>query len=53
MAATTTADTAAHTAERWDFLTHGTLFAVLPEEARPTWPEWEAAVGEHRARMVA
>ena len=28
-------------------------FVVLPEEARPTWPQWEATVREHRARMVA
>ena len=28
-------------------------FVVLPEEARPTWPQWEASVREHRARMVA
>ena len=28
-------------------------FVVLPEEARPTWPQWEAAVSEHRATMVA
>lgn len=28
-------------------------FAVLPEEARPTWPQWETTVSEHRARMVA
>ncbi len=28
-------------------------FAVLPEEARPTWAQWEASVSEHRARMVA
>ncbi|MCY4663234.1 MAG: hypothetical protein OXC00_01055, partial [Acidimicrobiaceae bacterium] len=27
--------------------------AVLPEEARPTWPQWETAVSEHRASMVA
>ena len=28
-------------------------FVVLPGEARPTWPQWEARVSEHRARMVA
>ena len=28
-------------------------FAVLPEEDRPTWAAWEAAVSEHRASMVA
>ena len=28
-------------------------FAVLPEEARPTWPQWEASVSQHRAHMVA
>ena len=28
-------------------------FPVLPEEVRPTWPEWEADVREHRARMGA
>ena len=28
-------------------------FGVLPEEVRPTWPQWEASVSEHRARMVA
>ena len=27
-------------------------FVVLPEETRPTWPQWEASVSEHRARMV-
>ena len=42
-----------------EFIENGCLaagdvpFAVLPEAARPTWPQWEAAVGEHRARMVA
>ncbi len=28
-------------------------FAVLPEEARPSWTQWEASVLEHRARMAA
>ena len=28
-------------------------FVVLPEEARPTWAQWEASVSEHRASMVA
>lgn len=28
-------------------------FAVLPAEKRPTWPEWEAAAVEHRARLAA
>ena len=28
-------------------------FAVLPEEARPTWEQWEASVSQHRAHMVA
>ena len=42
-----------------EFLENGSLklgdvpFAVLPEEARPTWPQWEAEVDEHRARMAA
>lgn len=26
-------------------------FSVLPAEERPDWPEWEAAVVEHRARL--
>ena len=28
-------------------------FPVLPEQARPTWPQWEASVSQHRASMVA
>ena len=42
-----------------EFVANGCLaagdvpFAVLPEKVRPTWPEWEASVSEHRARMVA
>ena len=42
-----------------EFVANGCLaagdvpFVVLPEEAQPTWPQWEAAVGEHRASMVA
>lgn len=27
-------------------------FAVLPATKRPTWPEWEAADAEHRARLA-
>ena len=27
-------------------------FAVLPEDALPTWPQWEATVNKHRASMV-
>ena len=42
-----------------EFIENGCLaagdvpFAVLPEEARPTWEQWETTVREHRARMVA
>ena len=42
-----------------EFVANGCLaagdvpFAVLPTDARPTWPEREAAAGEHRASMVA
>ena len=28
-------------------------FVVLPEDARPTWPQWETTVSEHRASMMA
>ena len=42
-----------------EFVENGSLeagdvpFVVLPEEARPTWPQWKATVRQHRARMVA
>ena len=42
-----------------EFVANGCLqagdvpFVVLPEEARPTWPQWETTVSEHRASMVA
>ena len=42
-----------------EFVANGCLsagdvpFAVLPEAARPTWPQWEATVSEHRASMMA
>ena len=42
-----------------EFIENGCLqagdvpFAVLPEEARPTWQQWETSVSQHRAHMVA
>ena len=42
-----------------EFIENGCLaagdvpFVVLPEEARPTWQQWEASVSQHRASMVA
>jgi len=40
-----------------EFVENGSLeagdvpFTVLPDEARPTWPQWKASVRDHRARM--